>query len=301
MNRTLKRDITDEQMRAYDEDGVVLIRGALDEEWVERAREAMERCYETPTPWGQNVNAEGTPGRMLFDIYMWTQDPDLRALAFESPLPQIVATLMRSNTVNLLWDFHILKEPHSDYPTDWHHDQPADPCNGWQACGTWVPFDYVTLESGALEYIKGSHKWDRWFDIPGSSVRDGDAYFKGYTGEEPPPPGTHDHYEEMLDFANLRDRHEILHFDTEPGDCLIHHLMMMHYAPGNTTDRRRRTIGHKFVGDDATYAVREGRFRVLPPWDPEIKNGDRFPAGDHSIYPRVWPRRAGADKSRAAE
>ena len=32
MNRTLKRDITDEQMRAYDEDGVVLIRGALDEE-----------------------------------------------------------------------------------------------------------------------------------------------------------------------------------------------------------------------------------------------------------------------------
>ena len=69
---------------------------------MERAREAMERCYETPTPWGQNVNAEGTPGRMLFDIYMWTQDPDLRALAFESPLPQIVATLMRSNTVNLL-------------------------------------------------------------------------------------------------------------------------------------------------------------------------------------------------------
>ena len=67
MNRTLKRDITDEQMRAYDEDGVVLIRGALDAEWVERAREAMERCYETPTPWGQNVNAEGTPGRMLFD------------------------------------------------------------------------------------------------------------------------------------------------------------------------------------------------------------------------------------------
>ena len=53
--------------------------------------------------------------------------------------------------------------------------------------------------------------------------------------------------------------------------ALIHQLMMMHYAPGNTTDRRRRIVGHKFAGDDATYAVREGPFRVLPPWDPELK------------------------------
>ena len=77
--------------------------------------------------------------------------------------------------------------------------------------------------------------------------------------------------------------------------------MMMHYAPGNTTDRRRRIVGHKFAGDDATYAVREGPFRVLPPWDPELKSGDRFPAGDHSIYPRVWPRSANTEKTKAAE
>ena len=62
MNRTLKRDITEEEMRAYEEDGVVLIRGVLDEEWVERMRAALERFYADPTPWGQNVNPEGTPG-----------------------------------------------------------------------------------------------------------------------------------------------------------------------------------------------------------------------------------------------
>ena len=300
MNCTLKRDITDEQMRTYEEDGVVLIRDALDADWVKRVREAMERCYEKPTPWGKNVNPEGTPGRMLFDVYMWTQDPDLRALAFESPLPQIVATLMRSQTINLLWDFHILKEPHSDYPTDWHQDQPVDPCNGWQCCGTWVPLDEVTIESGALEYVKGSHKWSRWFDMLGSSVQDGESFFTGYTGEAPPTPGLHDHYEQLPDFENLRDRYEILHFDTEPGDCAVHQLLMAHYAPGNLTDRRRRTIGHKFVGDDATYAVRESSFRVLPPWDPGLKTGDRFPAGDHSLYPRVWPRPGDAEQASAA-
>ena len=52
MNRTLKRDITEAEMRAYDEDGVVCLRGVLDEEWVERMRAALERFYADPTPWG---------------------------------------------------------------------------------------------------------------------------------------------------------------------------------------------------------------------------------------------------------
>lgn len=87
MTRTLKRDIAEAEMRAYDEDGVVCLRGVLDEEWVERMRAALERFYADPSPWGQNINPEGTPGRFAFDICMWPRDPDLRALAFESPLP----------------------------------------------------------------------------------------------------------------------------------------------------------------------------------------------------------------------
>ena len=60
MNRHLTRDITPDEVEAYDRDGVVHLPGILDQEWVERMRAAVDRILEAPGPRGMNMNMKGT-------------------------------------------------------------------------------------------------------------------------------------------------------------------------------------------------------------------------------------------------
>ena len=95
----------------------------------------------------------------------------------------------------------------------------------------------------------------------------------------------------MLDIKNNRDEYDIISFDTEPGDCLIAKLGLVHGAPGNTTDRRRRAIGYRLVGDDASYAIRTTATAIRPYTDPGLDHGEAFPAdATHSVFPMIWPR-----------
>ena len=297
MNRDPLREVTDKDVETFWEDGVVCLRGMIDGDWIKRMREAMERVLEQPGPQGMNFNADGTEGRMFYENHMWTYDDDFRAFVFESPLAQIAAMLMRSNRINIVYDFILTKEPHSPYPTHWHQDENANPLEGTMCGGNWVSLDEVTHESGAVEYIRGSHKWGV-FSNPEFETED--TLFPGYDGEEQDPNRKPDTHKPLPDIESERDKYDIAQFDTGPGDVIANHLRSIHYAPGNFTDRRRRAIGHRWAGDDATYALRTHASRLLPPRDPQLKNGEPFPGGDHHLYPQVWPR-AASGKRRAAE
>ena len=151
-----------------------------------------------------------------------------------------------------------------------------------------MPLDEVTHESGAIEYVRGSHKWGV-FSNP--EYETDETLFPGYGGEQQDPNRTPDVHKPLPDIENERDKFDIAQFDTGPGDVIANHLRSIHYAPGNFTDRRRRAIGHRWAGGDATYALRTHASRLLPPRDPQLKNGEPFPEGDHHLYPQVWPRR----------
>lgn len=288
MNREPLRDVTEDEVRAFEEDGAVCIRGALDIEWIERLRDAMDRLLDQPTEMGLDLNKDDKGGRFAIDSYMWRVDGNFRALALDSPLAQLAARITRSSRINLLWDFILVKEPHSPYITDWHNDQSANPCNGWQVCGSWAPLDRVTLDSGAVQYIRGSHKDQIWYEAPGASAREGETYFAAGFDQEIPGDDEPEHYEPLPDFETMRDELDMIYFETEPGDVVFQHLLTVHTAFGNTSDRRRRAIAHRWVGDDATYAVRRPSKALIPPVDPIIRHGDKFPV-DHHLCPQVWP------------
>ena len=98
-------------------------------------------------------------------------------------------------------------------------------------------------------------------------------------------------FEPVPDFSAMRDQGELdlICFDSEPGDLVFQHTLVMHWAPGNFTDRRRRAIGSRWVGDGSTYAKRGERVNLTLPWDPGLKDGDQFPP-DNDLFPQVWPR-----------
>lgn len=272
MNSTLLRDITEDEIRTFEEDGVVCLRNILDEDWVTRMRAAIDRILSTPTRWAADYSMLGR-----YDQYMYLYDDDFRDVALLSPIGIAAGKVMRAAKTTLLWDFFLVKEPGSTQSTFWHQDYGFNWVDGRQTTSTWVPLDIVTIESGAVEYIRGSHRWERKFEalVPGTTIKDlGDECDGG---------------EELPDIEGHRSQYEILHFDTQPGDCVIHHFLTVHGAPANSSVRRRRALCHRFAGDDATYAIRRNRFRIQPPVEPNLKHGDRFPT-NHDLFPTIWPR-----------
>lgn len=259
--------LSDQDIETFRTDGVLLIRGVLDETEVERMRRAVDQVMAAPTQMGANLTPEGKSGKFHGDYFVWRQNPDFRRLAFDSTLPDLAARLMGSRKVNLIWDHLLVKEPGTDVHSVWHHDQPYSWVDGAQNCSFWVSLDHVTPESGAVEYIRGSHRWNKWYEAvsfnPGRDFSSGE-------------------FEKMPDIEAKRSDYDIVCYDTQPGDVVVQHLLTIHHAPGNLSDRRRRAVAVRYAGDDATFAFRQRGPR--PPVDPGLNPGDPI---DSDVFPVV--------------
>ena len=121
-----------------------------------------------------------------------------------------------------------------------------------------------------MEFVKGSHKWGKRFH-PVAFVDP-----EKYKTEEPP----------VTDIDAMRDELEFIHFDYEPGDCTIHHGLMVHAAGGNSRkDRSRRAYATRWAGDDVVYDPRPNIQPML--WDPNLAPGAPL---DSTLWPCVWER-----------
>jgi len=275
MNRLPLRPISEAEKRDYARDGVINLPGMFDAEWVERLRNAIQRDMDDPGPMATNFNAAGTPGRFFGDMFMWTRDPDFRAVFVDSAGPAIAAEMMGASKVNVFYDQLFAKEPGTVKPTPWHQDQPYWAVKGWQVTTLWIALDPIDRDNGAVEFIAGSHKWDRWFrPVAFKEGNHNDARYQKSA------------YEAVPDIESERGKYDIKWFRQEPGDCLVFHSMIMHGAPGNATmSRRRRGLALRYCGDDVVYDPREGTFQMVR--EPEIQAGAVM---DCELFPKVWPR-----------
>ena len=82
---------------------------------------------------------------------------------------------------------------------------------------TWVALDPVTRESGAVEFVAGSHLWDRWFQP------------RTFSGEN--EHAINPKFEPVPDIEANRDRYDIMSWDLEAGDIVAFHAMTLHGSP----------------------------------------------------------------------
>ena len=271
MNREPLRPITDEETRTFAEDGIVCLRGLFDQDWVEHLRAAAEAGLEAPTHFGEELAAaRKEPGRFFHDTFMWRENAACRRYVFESPAAEIAARVMGAEKTHIFFDQWLIKEPGTPTRTPWHHDMTYWPIDGRQICTLWLALDEVTAESGAVEYVKGSHRWGQRFKP---------ATFSGQHDYKEPLP-------EVPDIDTQRGELEIAQFEMAPGDCTLHHGLLVHGAPGNakTTTRRRASVT-RWAGEDVRYRPREGLQDM--PADPGIAAGAPL---DSPLWPQVWPR-----------
>ena len=130
--------ITEEHVEAYQRDGVVLIEG-LFADHVEALREGVARNMAEPGPYAAENLKEGEAGRFFDDYCNWQRIPEFREVIADSPVAQVAAELMRSETAQVFHDHVLVKEPGTSKPTPWHQDGPYYFVEGRQTVSFWSP------------------------------------------------------------------------------------------------------------------------------------------------------------------
>ncbi|MGE0748712.1 MAG: phytanoyl-CoA dioxygenase family protein [Rhodospirillales bacterium] len=255
-------------------DGVVALRGAFDEGWIDELRAATDRVMAAPGQFAKDYAKDGK-GKFFTDHHMRRRDAGFRRFLSDSPVVALAAALLRASKLNLIDEHLLVKEPGTENPTYWHQDHPYYEVGGGQFGSFWIPLDPVTTESGAMRFVAGSHRWGKTFRPIriglGQEVAEADA-FDGPAPDIDAAPGDY----------------RIVEFDCEPGDCLFFDSAALHAAhPNRTAHRRRRALSLRFAGETATYAPR--------PYIPSQSGARALVAGgslDSETYPVVWPAAA---------
>jgi ectoine hydroxylase-related dioxygenase (phytanoyl-CoA dioxygenase family) len=268
---TVRREVTADEIDRFWSDGVVHLPQVLDVAGVAAMAGPVERVLAGAHVADLGALAGGTGPRFSAGVDHWRNDDDFRRFACESALPSVAAAVLRSEAVWLYEDSVLVKEPGATYRTEFHTDAGYFHVRGDQVCTFWVPLDRATPATGAVEYVRGSHRWPREFRPNLFTVRD-------------PLPGTEgDEVPDVLTDPALRDT--LVTFSVEPGDVVVHHYRTLHGAPGNqSSTQRRRAISVRYCGADVRHHLRRGAPRKSH--QGRARDGDPLGGPD---CPQVWP------------
>lgn len=232
--------ITQDHIDTYQRDGVVMIRGLFGDH-VDTLRAGIDRNIAEPGPYAAENLHKGEAGRFFDDYCNWQRIPEFGEVIKASPVAEVAADLMQSQSVQLFHDHVLVKEPGTSKPTPWHQDGPYYFVEGRQNVSFWSPLDPVT--DASLRCVAGSHKWPkpvvptRWLSET-NFYADDDKYM---AVPDPDAEGM-----------------QVVEWALEPGDAVAFNFGTLHGARGNETGQRRRAFSLRLVGDDARYVERAG-------------------------------------------
>jgi ectoine hydroxylase-related dioxygenase (phytanoyl-CoA dioxygenase family) len=283
MNRLPLNPITDEHRRTFEDDGVIVLRGMFDGDWVERMREASLRVVRDRTMRGKDHTRPEDPGFFRTNLFMWMHDADFRAFVYDSPAAEIAGRLMGVDRVHFFYDQLFVKEPGTEAVTYWHQDLPFWPVRGNHIPSIWLALTPIKKGFSGLEHIAGSHRWGKFYSPELSDLGKALA----------------DEAMERCPNFSLRRNDPTLRFHSpefEPGDVVVHHPLTVHGSGGNfsTTDIRV-ALSTRWFGDDC-YWDRRPKTMIIEGGEPELINGQRPFC---SAFPLVW-QRPGAPSEAAA-
>ena len=286
MNTALPRAITPDEIATYDRDGVVLLPGMFDQDWIELLNQGLEQNCANPGSRSRVWDRDQQGRTMFYDSQAWQQIDQYRRFIFESPAASIAARLMDASTIHFYFDAVFVRSPGSQFSTPWHQDEPYWSVEGFDTCSLWMPLVAVNKEN-ALAYVPGSHRPDKLYHQHNFGALN--------------PDGLDD--VDQVDFTAVADApfpdinadpegYGVVSWDMQPGDCVAFNSRIMHGGSGQLDeDRDLRVFTSKWLGDDVRIKFREHGM------DPDhsaimteygLKPGDR-PGTD--LYPQVWAKR----------
>ncbi len=249
-------------------DGVVTLPGVLGPDWLGHLERALDEALARPSPLGQQF--AGDRGGFHSDLYLSHAFPAFRSFVTESGIARAMAEATGLSQVVLFTDELLVKEPRTPIDTPWHHDYSYWPLSGEAVYSIWIPLDDVRRDTGALEFVRGSHLWGQAYH-PKSFDTGADRVT--HAAEQPVP-----------DVDAVVDPADRIVAECEPGDCVLFHARTLHRASGNPGPGRRRAIVLRLVGPDVRFDPRPHTLPLI--WAPRLSPGE--PLAADPLFPTVW-------------
>jgi hypothetical protein len=263
-----KFQITEEQIRILEEDGVVHIKGVFDDEWVDYLRKATGYQVDRPHFWA----FAGTASRLYDYIQrnVWQTNSAFARFYYHSAMGHVLSQCGRTDEIRVSTDL-LMVNPNKGFK--WHQDNQNGPITWDEGIRFWITMDATPKEYGAPVYLKGSHK---------NNVVDEQAVFVDIEAEG------------LEGFKNER-----LEFRTMPGDMLIWHPRTIHKVDGPADGiwtSYRRVLGGTAAKGGSIYHDKRGSGGVLSDLGRHgLQDGQPLKS---SFFPIVYPR---FDKQEALE
>lgn len=275
----MDRDLDEEEIARYEQDGVIRIKQAVSQEWVERMNKVVEAQLNAPSSWANDANPGAVSDRMFTDRYQWRQNSEIEAYIFESGVARLAAQAMRSREARFYFDHILVKEPKTTVATPWHQDVPYWPFMGRQICSVWLALNDVTVAQSAMEFVRGSHADGKYYLPELFGARENHPNDWIQAGEGEPVPA----------IAENRDDFDIIGWDMQAGDVVLFSAWILHGAPGNhSSHQRRAAISTRWLGDDAAWHPHPGADPTVTQEHVSLHPGEL--AKDDDVFPLVWSR-----------
>ena len=173
------------------------------------------------------------PVEFLFNL--WRVEPAIQPFVFNPTLARWASQLIGTRRVRLLEDNALTKAPGSGGELKWHQDFPYWPLAQPNAVTAWVALDDTDARNGAMRMAAGSHlTGERLPSVFGT----GTPYMRDQRPAAVKP---------MEDPATMG--FEVHTVDLAAGEVSLHSSLVWHASGPNRTDRPRRALVVRFVGD----------------------------------------------------
>lgn len=155
--------------------------------------------------------------------------------------------------INKFHNDHLFyKEAGSLLRTAFHQDASYFSMRGEQCAVCWVPCDVVTRESGAMGYVRGSHRWRD--SKTGKSLVYRAKNLITDQATQPLSEYMPEDLPALPDIEGNEDAFDIVYHAAKPGDVVVHHMNTIHGSAGNTSlEQHRRAASIRYIGDDIVY------------------------------------------------
>jgi ectoine hydroxylase-related dioxygenase (phytanoyl-CoA dioxygenase family) len=231
--------------RQYEDDGVVLLEGALGPAALAEAQAAYAWSCANPGPGASKIR-QATDAIFLNDLYNPRCLEGYRSMLEASPLPALIADIWGADHVWFFYEQVFLKEGGETRRTPWHQDSSYLAIAGQHLAVAWISFDPVP-RADALEFVRGSHR---------GQLYNGSRF---ELDDDTAPTNPNSSLPRLPDIEADRASWDVVGYGTRPGDVVLFHPKMLHGGAPTHPGGRRRTLTLRFFGDDAIYEARDGR------------------------------------------
>ena len=272
------RPITDHEVAFFVQNGWVLLKGLVPPDqcraMLERGKarlaphlEAAHLDLDAPGGDHMKVASAGTEGTVS-NLAQWLEwrgpvraahEAVFEAVTLSSTMGHNVQRLLeRNRPMRVYHDIFVCKLPdEASTRTDWHQDATNFALDR-NVLTCWIALDEITPDQGPVQFFSGSHRQGLLGGIP--SHHDFDLV---------------DEYPELARFLVSPAHH------LQPGDCTVHHGLVVHGAGANRTPRPRWSYL-------ASYFPADARYTGAPNHDTDgfgLKRGDTLDDPSFSLVP----------------